>query len=172
MKILSKWTDLRKIFLNLVIIQALYTIFFYKQLGSGPSNCLYFQEFQLPNLLNGCLVVWPSKQTQRKKCPNTEFFLVRKSLFTQWNFKSIAVIFQHSSLTYCILPAKDQSSFYEIHSWHICINIKAFNRVTENSWTFWKHFQNVWNFILLPTEDYSALNVAQQSTFRRLVIYK
>ena len=33
--------------------------FFYKQLGSGtsPQSCLYFQDFQGPKLLGGCLVV-------------------------------------------------------------------------------------------------------------------
>ena len=33
---------------------------FYEQLESGPTpqNCLYFQDFQGKNLINGCLVVW------------------------------------------------------------------------------------------------------------------
>ena len=35
----------------------------YKKLGSGlsPQSCLYFQGFWGSKLLNGCLVVWPSK---------------------------------------------------------------------------------------------------------------
>ena len=41
----------------------------------------------------------------------------------------IPVIFQHSSLTYCILLVKDQSSFCEICSLAICMNIKVFNWV-------------------------------------------
>ena len=47
------------------------------------------------------------------------------------NFKYIPVIFKHSWLSYCILLVKDQSSFYEIRSLAIRINIKAFNRVNR-----------------------------------------
>ena len=41
------------------------------------------------------------------------------------------MIFQHFSLPYCIPLVKDQSSFYEIHTQDICINIKVFNRVNR-----------------------------------------
>ena len=41
-----------------------------------------------------------------------------------------------------------------------------------NSWTFKKHFWNIWNFILLLTEDDSALNVAWKIMFQWLVAYK
>ena len=51
---------------------------------------------------------------------------------------------------------KYQNSFYEIRNQFICIKIKAFNRFKENSWTFWKHFWNICNFILLLTEDDSS----------------
>ena len=37
------------------------------------------------------------------------------------------------------------------------------------NWTFWKHFWNIWNFILLLGEDDSALKVAQQIKFHGLV---
>ena len=41
-----------------------------------------------------------------------------------------------------------------------------------NSWTFWKHFLNIWNFILLLSVGDSALKDAKQNTFRRLVTYE
>ena len=53
---------------------------------------------------------------------------------------------QHSSLTYCILIVKDQSSFYEICSLVICINIKALNRVDRKQFnivkTLLKYLEN------------------------------
>ena len=42
----------------------------------------------------------------------------------------------------------------------------------ENTWTFWKYFWNIWDFILLLTEGDSPLKVAKQNTFQRLVAYK
>ena len=71
-----------------------------------------------------------------------------------------------------MLLVKDQSSFYEIRSLAICINIKALNRVHRNSWIFWKHFCNIWNFILPLVEDYLALKLASQIAFLELVAYK
>ena len=56
-------------------------------------------------MLYGYLVVWPNKQ-----------------ILCVFNF-------QHSSLTYCIPLAKNQSSFYEFRTLAICLNIKAFNQV-------------------------------------------
>ena len=52
----------RRIFVKTGVIKADYTLFFYKQLGSGlsPQSCLYFQGFWVSKLLNGCLVVLPS----------------------------------------------------------------------------------------------------------------
>ena len=46
-----------------------YTLFFYKQLGSGlsPKGCLYFQGFWGSKLLNGCLVVWPNNLCLQSK---------------------------------------------------------------------------------------------------------
>ena len=46
-----------------------------------------------------------------------------------------------------------------------CINIRAFNRINSKQ-------LNIWNFILLLTEDDSALKVAWKITFRWLVAYK
>ena len=37
---------------------------------------------------------------------------------------------------------------------------------------FWKHFWNIWIFILLLIENDSALKVAEQIPFRGFVIYK
>ena len=56
------------------------------------------------------------------------------------NFKCIPVIFQHSSLTSYIPLVKDQSSFYEICSPTICINIKAFNQVNRKQLNILKTF--------------------------------
>ena len=61
-------------------------------------------------------------------------------------------IFQPSSLKYCIPLVKDQSSLF--------MKFLVFNWVIENSWTFEKHFWTIRSFILLLTEDVSALNVA------------
>ena len=49
----------------------------------------------------------------------------------QITFKCVAVISQHSSLTYHITLVKDQSSFYEIRSLAIYIKIKAFHLVKD-----------------------------------------
>ena len=62
---------------------------------------------------------------------------------------------------------KGQSSFYEIRSLAICINIEGFNRLT-----FWKHFWNIRKILLLFTEDDLPLKVAEQFMFRGLVAHK
>ena len=85
-------------------------IFFYKQLGSGPSP---------------------------------------RSCLTVTNFKCIPVVFQHSPLMYCTLLFKNQSSFYEIQSLAVCINIKAIYQVNRKQ-----------------------LIIMYQITFRELVAYK
>ena len=104
--------------------------------GPSPQICFIFKIFRVQSCLMGAY----------------------SSLTKYTNFKCIPVIC-HSSLT---LPlVKDQSSFYEIRSLAICINIKVLNRVNRvNSWTLWKYFWNIWNFILLLTDDDSALKVA------------
>ena len=48
------------------------------------------------------------------------------TLTKQTNFKCTPVVFQHLALAFSILLVKDESSFYEIHSLAICINIKTF----------------------------------------------
>ena len=63
-------------------------------------------------MLYGYLVVWPNKQ-----------------ILCVFNF-------QHSSLTYCIPLAKNQSSFYEFRTLAICLNIKAFNQVKVSEYPF------------------------------------
>ena len=65
------------------------------------SKLLVFSRLLGLKLLNGCLVVWANKLS----------------------------VFQHSSLAYCITVATDQSSFYEIHSLAISVNIKVYNQV-------------------------------------------
>ena len=52
-----------------------------------------------------------------------------------------------------------------------CINIKAFNRINRKQLNILKALLNIWNFILLLTEDDSALEVAWRITFRWLVAY-
>ena len=44
--------------------------------------------------------------------------------------------------------------------------------LVENSWASWKDFWNICNFILLLTEDDSALKVTSQITFLGLVANK
>ena len=83
-----------------------------------------------------------------------------QSCLTETNFKCIPVIFRHSSLTYSI--RQNQSSFYEIRSLAIYINIKRVNRKRLN---FKRTFWNIWNFILLVTEDDLALKIVQQISF-------
>ena len=63
-------------------------------------------------------------------------------------------------MTYCIPLVKDQSSFYEIRSLAICLNIKAFNRANRKQFNILKYFWNIWKILLLLTEDDSALKVA------------
>ena len=53
------------------------------------------------------------------------------------------MIFQHLSLTYCVLLVKDQSSFYEIRSLAMGINNSGISELT-----------------LLFTENDSALKIA------------
>ena len=50
--------------------------FYYKQLRSrlSPHSCLYFQGFRDSKLLNGCLVVWPSKPMPAR---NTMIFRIQ-----------------------------------------------------------------------------------------------
>ena len=52
----------------------------------------------------------------------------------------IPVIFQHSSLSYCITLVKDQNSFHEIRSLAIYINIDAFNRINRKQLNILKTF--------------------------------
>ena len=52
-----------------------------------------------------------------------------------------------------------------------CINIKAFNRINRKQLIILKTFLNIWKFILLLTEDDSALEVAWRITFRWLVAF-
>ena len=52
----------------------------------------------------------------------------------------IPVIFQHSSLTYCIPLIKYQSSFYGIRSPAAHINIKAFNWLNRKHLNILKTF--------------------------------
>ena len=80
------------------------------------------------------------------------------------------MIFQHSSLTYCIPLVKNQSSFYETRSLTVCIKIKTFD------WVNWKQLNILIKFsgylefyVEDDTEDDSALTVALQITFRGLV---
>ena len=58
-------------------------------------------------------------------------------------------MFEHLSLTYYIPLVKGQSSFYEIRSLAICINIKVSNRVNRKQ--FWSVFtctQTKWGDLL------------------------
>ena len=52
----------------------------------------------------------------------------------------IPVIFQYFSLADCIPLIKDQSSFYEIRSEAICLNINSFNRINTKQLNFLKTF--------------------------------
>ena len=65
-----------------------------------------------------------------------------------WQNKQISVIFQHSSLTYCIPLVKDQSSFYEILSTAICINLKAFDWVNRKQLNILKTFSEYLEFYI------------------------
>ena len=68
---------------------------------------------------------------------------------------------------------KDQSSFYEFQNLAICINIKAFNLVNGKQLNVLKTFLEYLEFyIILLTENDSALKVAYQIAFRGLVAYK
>ena len=90
-------------------------ILFYKQLGSGlsPQSCLYFQGFWSSELLNDCLVVWPSILS----LPGIQLFL--KSIFLisdflnfpnnalkQLNFGVLSVI-----VSYFTFVTKEYSTF-------------------------------------------------------------
>ena len=55
-------------------------------------------------------------------------------------FKCISLIFQHSSLTYCIQLLKDQSSFFEIGSLANYRSIKTFNWVYRKRLNILKTF--------------------------------
>ena len=61
----------------------------------------------------------------------------------------IPVIFQHSSLTYRIPLVKNQSSFNDICSLAICINIKAFNRVNKKHLNIRKTFLDYLEFYIV-----------------------
>ena len=51
--------------------------------------------------------------------------------------------------------------------------IDILNTVSQRSkHVLWKHFQNIENFILLLTEDDSALKVAEEITFQGIFVYK
>ena len=64
------------------------------------------------------------------------------------------MIFQHSSLTYCILIIKYQSSFISKHSCQSNL------------------YSSFWNFIWFFTEDNSVLEVALEINLRGQVAYK
>ena len=61
----------------------------------------------------------------------------------------IPLSFQHSSLTYYIPLVKDQSSFYEIRSRTICINIKAFTGISRKQRIILKAFLEYLEFYIV-----------------------
>ena len=103
-------------------------------------------------------------------------FLIKPLWQSKFSLKlescSLQLFFQHSTLIHWILLVNDQSTFYDIRRLPICINIKAFNHVNRNNRTFWKHFWNIWDFILLLAENDSALKVSSQTSLRGLVAYE
>ena len=96
------------------------TIHFLKATRVRPllSKLLVFQDFQSSKLLYVCSVLWPNKT----------------------KFECIPVIFQHSSLTYCLPLVTDQNSYYKICSLAICTNIQAFNQVNRILFNILKTF--------------------------------
>ena len=52
----------------------------------------------------------------------------------------MSVIFKHSSLTYCILLVKDQSSFYVIHSLSYVHKHQAFSWINSKQLNIMKTF--------------------------------
>ena len=78
-------------------------------------------------MLNSCLLVLPNKE-----------------------ILSAFLRFQHSLLTYFIPLVKDQSSFYEIRSLAICINIKVFNWVNRKQLNILKTFSKYLEFYMVP----------------------
>ena len=105
-------------------------------LGSSPQSCFYSQYFQAQS----CLTV-------------SQYFVKLLSVNKQ-NFNCIPVIFKWSSLIYCIPLVQDQSSFYEIRSLIICINIKAFNRVNKKQLNILKtSLEYLRNYILFTKDD-------------------
>ena len=96
--------------------------------------------------LNGCLVVSPNS--------------------------CIPVAFQHSSLTYRIRLAKDESSFYETRSLDISINNKAFNRVDRKQLNALKIFLEYLEFYMVAYWKWFSLKVTYQIMFQGLTAAK
>ena len=67
---------------------------------------------------------------------------------------------------------KDQRSFYKIGSLAMCINNKAFNHFNRKQLNILKTFLNIWNLIMLLSEDDFASNITEQIMFGGLVTYK
>ena len=75
--------------------------FFYKQLGSdlNSQSCLYFQRFRGSELLNGCLIIWPSNlceeynnfQNSRSMYLITDFKVFQIMLLRQLNFTVFSI---------------------------------------------------------------------------------
>ena len=90
---------------------------FNKQLGSGPSpkSCFYFK---IPKLkVAYCLLSTLTKKTK---------------------FVCIPVIFQHSSLTYCLQQSKIKTVFMKFVAQLSALNINAFNRVNRKQFNILK----------------------------------
>ena len=69
-----------------------------------------------------------------------------KQILSQF-FKPL--IFNPSSLTYCMPLVKDQGSFYEIPSLVICITIKAFNWVNTTKLNILQTFLGYLEFYII-----------------------
>ena len=79
------------------------------------------------------------------------------NVFGKWRKIKNFDQFSKFSFFYGHALLNDQSSFYEIRSLAIYININAFNWVNRKRWTFKKHFLNI---IMLLSEDDSVPKVA------------
>ena len=78
----------------------------------------------------------------------------------------IPMIFQRSSLTYCIPLVKDQSSFYELRNLTIFINNQTFNRVNRKGLkTFLEYLKSYCSLLKMiqPQKQFDNLRQEGQS---------
>ena len=78
----------------------------------------------------------------------------------------IPIIFQRSSLTYCIPLVKDQSSFYELRNLTIFINNQTFNRVNRKGLkTFLEYLKSSCSLLKMiqPQKQFDNLRQEGQS---------